>query len=61
MRWLRWLLPVNAAVLTEAGRVLLLPLDGRIRRRGVGRIRKIPLALTTPTALTDHWIRWDGR
>lgn len=43
-RWLRWLLPLPVAVLTEAGRLLVLPLRARTRKRAVGRIREVPLA-----------------
>ena len=42
-RWLRWLLPLPVAVVTEAARLLLLPLGRRVRAGPVGHIREIAL------------------
>jgi multisubunit Na+/H+ antiporter MnhE subunit len=43
LRWLRWLLPLPAAVVTEAARLLVLPLRRRARTQGVGHIREVAL------------------
>jgi multisubunit Na+/H+ antiporter MnhE subunit len=50
LRWLRWLLPLPPAVVSEAGRLLVLPFRSRVRERAVGRIQEV--ALTTAADAT---------
>jgi multisubunit Na+/H+ antiporter MnhE subunit len=52
VRWLRWLLPLPVAVVTETARLLVLPWQRRVRTRA-GRLREIALVPETAGAVAE--------